>query len=125
MRLRSASGNRPRDEGITLLELAIAILVLAMGSIAAIRATDQSRVAIGGAKDRMLAQVVARNRAEELRLNDAGAVLGDTVVLGGRTFMISTETLPTAGGLVQVAILAQAPGGAGARIVVYLSGGAP
>ena len=112
------------EQGITLLELVIAVFILAMGSIAALRATDQARVAIGGAKDRMLAQLATRNRAEELRLPGGGAIgLGDIMQLGGQSFAITTETLPTVSGVVQVAISAQSERGVRARIVVYLPGG--
>lgn len=111
------------EQGITLLELVIAVFVLAMGSIAALRATDQARVAIGGAKDRMLAQLVARNRAEEMRLPGRGSGLSDTVQLSGQSFEVLTNTLPTAGGVVQVTISARSERGSGAQIVVYLPGG--
>lgn len=110
------------DQGITLLELVIAVFVLAMGSIAALRATDQARVAIGGAKDRMLAQLAAHNRAEEMRLPGLGSGLSDTVQLSGQRFAIQTDALPTAGGVVQVTISARSERGNGAQIVVYLPG---
>jgi len=111
------------DKGITLLELVIAVFVLAMGSIAALRATDQARVAIGGAKDRMLAQLVARNRAEELRLPRAGNSLTGTEQLAGQSFAVTTDTLPTASGVVEISISATSERGVGARIVIYVPGG--
>jgi len=124
MRSRITPRGSRSEQGITLLELVIAVFVLAMGSIAALRATDQARVAIGGAKDRMLAQLATRNRAEELRLPGGGAIgLSDIMPLGGQNFTITTETLPTVSGVVQVAISAQSERGVGARIVVYLPGG--
>jgi len=124
MRPRVTPRASKSEQGITLLELVIAVFILAMGSITALRATDQARVAIGGSKDRMLAQLATRNRAEELRLPGGGAIgLGDIMPLGGQSFVITTETLPTVSGVVQVAISAQSERGVGARIVVYLSGG--
>ena len=67
---RSAEPRHPAQasRGFTLLELALAILVLTLGSLAALRATDQSRLAIGGETPRLLARLAARNRAEELQL---------------------------------------------------------
>ena len=53
---------RGATRGLTLLELVVAVLVLSVGSIAAIRATDQSRVAIGGLPSRVVSAIVARNR---------------------------------------------------------------
>ena len=122
MRPRVTPRASKSEQGITLLELVIAVFILAMGSITALRATDQARVAIGGSKDRMLAQLATRNRAQELRLPGGGA-LSDTVPLAGQNFVFTTETLPTVSGVVQVAISAQSERGVGARIVVYLSGG--
>ncbi|MGJ8615520.1 MAG: type II secretion system protein [Sulfitobacter sp.] len=123
MRPRVKRRRNQTDQGITLLELVIAVFVLAMGSLAALRATDQARVAIGGAKDRMLAQLVARNRAEELRLPGAGIALSATEQLAGQSFTITTDTLPTTSGVVEVSISATSRRGVGARIVVYLPGG--
>ncbi|WP_323783832.1 prepilin-type N-terminal cleavage/methylation domain-containing protein [Thalassovita sp.] len=109
-----------RDTGLTLLELIIAIAVLAIGSIAAIRATDQSRIAIGGETPRLLARIAARNRAEELQLLGAAAVLPATVVQGGRTIALNVATEPTAGGLVQATVTARTGTGEGAQLILYL-----
>ena len=57
--------------GLTLLELVIAVFILSLGSLAAIRATDQSRLAIGGEPSRIMAMIVARNRVQELQLYGA------------------------------------------------------
>ena len=109
------------DQGLTLVELAVAILVLALGSMAALRATDQARLAITGAQDRALAQLVVRNRAEELHLPAGGrGALPAEVTQSGKIFRIETTTLRTAAGLIETTITALAPGGAGAQLVVYL-----
>lgn len=122
MRHQMKPHRHTRDQGMTLLELAIAVFILAIGSIAALRATDQARVSIGGAQDRMLAQLAVRNRAEELRLPAGAATLGDQVTLGGQVFTLTSDSLPTAGGVVQVTLSARSERGPGARIVVYLPG---
>lgn len=123
---RPRRGHLHKDAGLTLLELAVAILVLAIGSIAATRATDQARVATAGIQDRTLAQIAARNRAEELQLSGLAGNLPAQVTLGGRLFDLTTAREVTAGGLVQVTVTARAPDGAGAQYVVYLlPGGGP
>lgn len=115
-----------RDSGLTLLELAVAILVLSIGSIAATRATDQARLATAGVHDRTLAQIAARNRAEELRLLGLGGTLPAQVTLGGQSFDLTTAQEVTAAGLVEVTVTARAAQGAGAQYVVYLlPGGRP
>lgn len=106
-----------------MLELVIAVMVLSMGSIAALRASDQSRLAIGGMPDRMLAQIVARNRVQELQLYGAvGArALPGEVEMGGRLFRVGVRTATTAAGLTEAAITVRGPGGAGAYLVAYVT----
>lgn len=117
---------RGGDSGLTLLELAVAILVLAIGSIAATRATDQARVTTAGVQDRALAQIAARNRAEEVQLFGLAGSLPAQVTLGGQLFDMMTTREVTAAGLVQVTVTARTPRGAGAQYVVYLRpGGQP
>lgn len=110
------------DRGLTLIELAVAVLVLAIGSIAALRAADQSRLAIGGAADRLLAQIVARNRAEELRLlpPEERAALPTEITMGGQTISLTTTTKTTAAGLAETTVTARAQRGGGAIFVIYL-----
>ncbi|EIE50732.1 prepilin-type N-terminal cleavage/methylation domain-containing protein [Salipiger aestuarii] len=107
--------------GLTLLELVIAILVLSLGSLAALRATDQSRRAIGGEEPRLLARVAARNRAEELQLyGSRGPALPGDVSLMGQTIAIGTRTAATTGGLLRATVTARAASGEGAMLTVYL-----
>lgn len=109
--------------GLTLLELIIAVMVLAMGSVAALRATDQSRVAIGGMPSRMVAQIVARNRVQELQLYGAlGArSLPSEVEMAGRRFQISVRTAATTSRLTEAAITVRGPDGSGAYLVAYVT----
>ena len=110
------------DRGMTLIELAVAVLVLSIGSIAALRTADQSRLAIGGAEDRLLAQIAARNRAEQLYLlaPQDHATLPGTVTMGGQTVTINTTTKRTSGGLTEATVTARAQRGGGAIFVIYL-----
>ena len=111
------------DRGLTLLELAVAVLVLSIGSLAALRATDHARDSIGAGRARLLSEVVARNRAEELRfLGGAGRALPGSVEIGGLAFTVQTDFEATAEGLTRVTVIAQAqqaPSG-GAMLVTYL-----
>jgi general secretion pathway protein I len=108
--------------GLTLLELVIAVAVLSIGTLAAVRATDQSRRALAGAPERLLAQVVAENRAEELRLYGAAAGRGlpGRVEMGGQGFAVTVDFTPTAAGLTEARISARAESGAGALLVAIV-----
>ncbi|WP_299693822.1 prepilin-type N-terminal cleavage/methylation domain-containing protein [uncultured Tateyamaria sp.] len=112
-----------RDRGLTLVELAIAILVLSIGTIAAMRGLDHATRTAAGAEARALAQIAVRNRAEELRLLGPDASLPETVTLDGRAVTLDEDRTVTAGGLVRLTLTARVPGAAGAQLVVYLDPG--
>ena len=110
--------------GLTLLELVVTIVVLAIGSLAAIRATDQSRVAIGGEMPRLLVRIAAHNRAEELQLfGPAGGALPRQVQMGPFQMELSVRKETTAGGLIKATVTARADTGEGAGLTVYLAPG--
>ncbi|WP_204115945.1 type IV pilus modification PilV family protein [Shimia biformata] len=111
------------DRGLTLLELAVAVLVLAIGTLAALAAADQSRLAIGQAKPRLLARIAAENRAAELRL--PGIALPGTVEIGGMPVTLLAQYATTAAGLSEVTITARTAAGPGAVLVTWLPGVAP
>ncbi len=110
------------SRGLTLLELVIAIFILSVGTLAALRGVDQSRRGIGQDSTRLMAQIVARNRAEELRL--LGAALGQglpaQVPMGPYMFTISQTIRRTSGGLIRADIVARATDGPGALVVTFL-----
>lgn len=115
---------RHRQNGLSLVELTVAILILSIGVIAGLRGLDQSRLAIGGATPRILAQEVALNRAEEYRLyglQAAGQLPRQQRHLG-RSFDIEATTRATEGGLIQLTLKVRADSGEGAQLVTYLPG---
>jgi general secretion pathway protein I len=111
---------------MTLLELAAAVLVLAIGTLAVMKAMDQSRRALGAAVPRLMAQAAAENRAEELRLLGLaqGRSLPRTVQMGPHRITLSLQSRTTAAGVLRVEITARAGNGsgngAGAYLVTYL-----
>jgi len=110
------------QQGLTLLELVIAVAVLSLGAIATTRAMDQARLSLGGAMPRLLAQVAAQNRAEELRLlGVAGAGgLPAQVQMGPYPITVRVDSETTAGGLVQARIVARSPSGPGAVLLTFV-----
>jgi general secretion pathway protein I len=113
--------------GMTLIELVVAMFILAIGTVAALGALDQSRRGIGQARTRLLAQIVVQNRAEELRLLSSVVIssLPSQVTMGKQEFTISSELRATAGNLLEVTLTARPDDGPGALIVVYLPPGGP
>lgn len=107
--------------GLTLLELVVAIAVLAIGTLATVRAVDQSRLSLGEATARTLAHQVARNRIEELRLlGTAAQGLPAEVTMAGQRFSLEVQRRTTAGGLVRVDVTARSALGPGALLVAVL-----
>lgn len=114
-----------RVRGFTLIELAVAVAILAIGTMAAYRSFDQAQRGIGGQLGRALAAEVALNRAAELRLGGmaAGRSLPDRVTEGGTGFRVAVDEAATEGGLVEATIRVTAEGGPGARLVVTVAPG--
>ena len=112
-----ANGTR----GVTLLELVIAVFVLSIGTLAALRSVDHAQTTLGTEIPRMFATQVALNRAEELRLfgSDKGRTLPNTVTFGPYDWQIKMIYKPAGPGNVEVEILAQSQGQPGGRIVVF------
>lgn len=123
MRRGLRRGSRSQgQQGLTLLELVIAVAVLSLGAIAATRAMDQARLSLGGAMPRLMAQIAAQNRAEELRLlGPVGAgSLPAQVQMGAHSISVQVETEATAAGLFQARITARSAPGPGAVLVTFL-----
>lgn len=119
---RAPAAGSAAPRGLTLLELVIAVLVLSLGTVAALRAIDQGRHVLGGAMPRLMAQIAAQNRAEELRLLGlAGAAqLPATRRLGGQDITLTLQPEATAGGVIRARITATSAAGPGAVLVTYL-----
>lgn len=124
---RWANKSAKHDTGLSLVELVVAVAVLAIGTLATLQVTGQSRVVLGQAKPRVLAQLAAENRAEELRLHGLNGARGlpSEVRQGDVNIALRVETLPTQAGLVEARVIATHPQGVGAVLVLYLAPGAP
>jgi general secretion pathway protein I len=103
--------------GVTLLELVIAVAVLALGTAAAWQAIGAARRGIGAQAERVLALEVALNRAAEIRLGTPD--LPEVERMGGLDWTVTATGRATEGGLVETELLVAAPGRAGARLVVW------
>lgn len=107
--------------GLSLLELVVAIAVLAIGTISVIRSTGQARHALEGSVPRVLAQVLAENRAEALLLPGAGGLPGHEQI-GTHGFAINLDTRATGSGLLEGRITVTSDAGPGAVLVTILRG---
>lgn len=116
------SRRRARGRGVSLVELVVAVLILSVGVVAALRALEAAGRASTGLSARFLAEQVALNRAAEARLFglDFARGLPPEVEMGGRRFRIEIVELPTRGGLVEAELRVAAEGEGGVRLVAHL-----
>ena len=92
--------------GFTLLEVLVALLLLALAMVALVRSVGQEATALGQQRDAMLAQWVAANQLAELRLQrdlpDSGKAQGRSR-MGDRDWRWQLEARATdVPGLLQV-----------------------
>ena len=122
MRLRAP---RARDAGLSLVELMVAVLILSIAVVGLMRSLDRGARLAAETRDRALAGIVARNRAELLALDGAGVALPGRVRLAGREWRVEEARRATAGGFVEVTIrTAPADGaGPGVSLVTYAAAG--
>ncbi|WP_417525321.1 prepilin-type N-terminal cleavage/methylation domain-containing protein [Marinovum sp.] len=111
-----------RDHGLTLIEVAVAVLILSIGTVAALGAFDAARVQIGGAPERLFAQQVALNRTAEFRAlgAQAGRALPEVVSFAGRDWRLEVSETATLGGYTELRVRATGPQGEGALVVGFL-----
>lgn len=107
------------DQGFTLLELVVAVFVLALGTIAVLGVINQARRGIGEEHLRFLAETVAVNRAQQIRFYGPGAALPARVQQGGYDWQVETKATPTRAGLVELVITVHGAGLPGARLVAF------
>ncbi|MDJ0630531.1 MAG: hypothetical protein QNJ44_19900 [Rhodobacter sp.] len=114
-----------RDEGISLIEVVIAVLVLSVGIVAGYQSLGQARMAIGSEVPRILAQTAALNRAEELKLVGmaAGRGLPQVVRQGPYEWRVDISEKLTQGGFVEARVRVSAADQPGAVVVVYAPSG--
>lgn len=114
------TGTVNRTRGVSLLEVVIAIFVLSIGTLAALRSVEHASRALGGEAARVMALQVALNRAEEYRLLGArgAAALERRVAYGPFQWDLEISEETTRAGFTEATILARSTGQPGGRIVV-------
>lgn len=87
-----------RSSGFTLLEVLIALAILALSSLAILRQTGQSTSQLYQLKDKNVAAIVAENHLTILNLQpqwpDTGSS-ANTISFNGKQWIISTEVSST------------------------------
>jgi general secretion pathway protein I len=97
---------RPSEQGFSLIEALVALLVLAIGAAGLVRAAEAHVDSIRGLERRAAAQLVAQNRLAELALPDMSASGSSTVeMLGQRWNVAVNETSTDDPDLVKVAVM--------------------
>lgn len=104
----------PKNSGFTLLEVLVALAILAIGLVAAIRAGIASSDTASALRDRQLAGWVAENQLALLRARRSAIAVGEhggETTMAGQSFawQVSVKSLPYTA-LRQVDITVSAPG---------------
>lgn len=123
--MRQMSGPASRDDGLSLIEMVITVLVLTIGVAAGYRSLGQAKRVIGEEMPRLMARQAALNRAEELRLLGmaAGRGLPAEVTAGPHAWTLDVVEEPTAGGFVKATVTAGAGSLPGAVTEVFVRPG--
>ncbi|MDW4500486.1 type II secretion system protein [Sulfitobacter sp. D35] len=103
------------DDGLSLVEVLIAILVLSIATVGLFRVFGEAATTSAANQDRVLAGMVARNHAVALQLGDTG--LPDRVRFAGRDWQLRTEVAQTSGGFEEVTIDARPVNGGGGSVL--------
>lgn len=109
--------------GVTLVELVVAIAVLSIATLAAVRTFQHAGRTVGGEAARALAHQVALNRIAELRHSGLAAnrSLPDRVVMGPWEWTISVQNRQTLAGLIEVEITVTTSDQPGQRLLAWLT----
>jgi general secretion pathway protein I len=113
---------RGNCQGVSLLELVIAVMILSIGTIGVMRTLDVSQRQIGQAAPRILAHSVAANRTEELRAIGwaLGRGLPRVVRQGPFDWAVEMQSKDASGGLYEVTVVVSSQDGPGASLVAFV-----
>ncbi len=105
------------QDGVSLVELVVAVLILSIAVIGLFRVFDQAAASVASNRDRQIAGLVARNVAEGIRL---GIEIPVRTRFGGQEWQIEAAPRRTSGGFDELIIrVAPAAGGPGAVLTTY------
>ncbi|MCT8161673.1 type II secretion system protein [Pseudoruegeria sp. SHC-113] len=123
-----AQHRAPKDAGLTLVELIVAVLVLSIALVGILRLQSGSRATLGGEAGRTLALIVAQNRAAERLLPPAlQPASGAPATMASQDWTIEEAWEPTAGGLSELRLTVSSTQNPSARaaLVAYIAGPTP
>ena len=120
--IQNQGRDQGQNQGLTLIEVMVAVMILSIATVAAFRTLDAARLQIGGTLDRVFAEQVALNRAAEYRAlgRDMARRLPGTEDFGMRDWQLDVTETATSGGYTELRIRAARPDGPGTLLISFL-----
>lgn len=110
------------ESGLSLIEVAAAILILSTAVVTGFRSLDHSSQMVSQSVPRLIAKEIALNRLSELRVvpQDLAVDLPNTRTVAGDTWTIAVDYRATEGGFLHATVRVSAPGQPGATASAYV-----
>lgn len=115
---------RQQEQGFTLLEMLVALSILAVAALTLVRLDAFSLRTAGDLDDKSLAAMVAQNRAVELWTDAAAPTIGASTMVvenGGRAYRIQQQVARTAdAALLRIDLRVEAVAGRGQALLTMV-----
>lgn len=120
------TGRAPRrsEQGFTLLEMLVALSILAVAALTLVRLDAFSLRTAGDLDDKSLAAMVAQNRAVEIWTDAAAPTIGASMMVvenGGRSYRVQQQVTRTAdANLLRIDLLVAPVAGRGQAVLTII-----
>ena len=98
-----------QDRGISLVELIVAVLILSIGTVGALRSLDRSAKAVAGNADRAIAALVAANEVEAVRAFGPNVPRPGLQRMAGKSYRVFRDVAPASDGAIRIRVRVEGP----------------